>query len=383
MKVNAHFARALWLLPLVLCGLGLAGPLLFLEHPGFRVAARSLDSVITPPSDTPAPPIPPPAATETPIPPPEAPTTTRTATPSATSPPAMPTHTPLPQTRTATPASTPTPAPATTPTPTSAPAVTATPATPAGASTVTAAPGATDTPSPATPLPPGVKYVVRAETVAHSAGSTWLIHVCVFDTVRDLRAPAANTGAHPTPTASPTPAHPRVVATDIEVIARVGATARILSGWSDSGRAELTARALRFHTPALREFDVLRYTIEIEAADAEQAWQARVRDARGPGLDLSDDPALQCGPDGLFLITPPDTGARALTATSFDDEPTGQDIVAPPISRPAATDAGASPRGPGASAGPAQALLSAGIGAAGLACLIAALLLRRRQRQPG
>lgn len=248
------------------------------------------------------------------------------------------------------------------------------------------APGATDTPSSVTPLPPGVKYVVRAERVAHSAGSTWLIHVCVFDIVGDLRAPAANTGARPTPTASPTPAHRRVVATDIEVITRVGDTARILSGWSESGRAELTARALRFHTPALRESDVLRYTIEIEAGDTKQAWQTRVRDARGPGVDMSGDTTLQCDSSGLFLTAPrAATSAGGLTATPID-EPAAHEIAAPLVSHVAAPGAGMSPRGPGASAGPAQALLSAGIGTAGLACLIAAILLRRRQgrkRQPG
>jgi hypothetical protein len=235
-----------------------------------------------------------------------------------------------------------------------------------------------------TPLPPGIKYVVRAEPAMLDSEPAWLIHVCVFDTAPSLRASPA-TVTQPTPTASPTPANARIVATDIRIVTRVQEPARILGGWSESGRAELTTRGLNFYTPALHESEVLRYALQIATGDPEEMWQVRVSDASGPAIDLSNDPTLHCDAYGLF-ITFPEASANAQSTPTLTPTPTLSDTIAQVVSmalsdRAAALRAGAPPRGPSLSADHTQIIVVIIAGASGLACLIAAVALRRRQQR--
>lgn len=371
MQVSQRFIRPVWLLPLALCGLALATQMFSVEHPGFRVAARALESVITPEpaTDTPEPPRntpqPPP---DTPVPPTDAPAPTCTAT--APPPTVTPAQTLPRQTRT--PTSTPTPAA------TSAPP----PPTPDAAESNAAegrqytAPLAT-----ATPLPPGIKYVVRAERAVPGPEPAWLVHVCVFDTTPGARATPPATNTRPTPAASPTPANLRIVATNIRVAAHVQEPARILGGWSESSRAELTTRELSFYTPVLRESEVLRYALMIETSSPATVWRVRVSDARGPAIDLSGDPTIQCDSSGLFITFPEASAGARSTPAPTPSETIAQVVAMAFSDRATALRAGAPSRGPAFSADHTQTIIVIITGSAGLACLIAAIFLWRRQQR--
>ena len=189
------------------------------------------------------------------------------------------------------------------------------------------------------------------------------------------------TETQPTPTTSPTPGRLRVVATDIRIVIQVQEPARILGGWSESGRAEITTRRLSFYTPAMRESEVLRYALQVETSSTAEAWQVRVSDARGPAIDLSGDPSLQCDSNGLFITFPEaSTNARSTPVPTLSE--TIAQVVSMALSdRAAALRAGTNLRGPGVSADHTQITIVIIAGISGLACLIAAVFLRRRQQR--
>lgn len=399
MKVNQRFTGGLWLLPLVVCGLSLAAQMLSVEHPGFRVAAQVIESVVTfvpptsePPTDTPLPPTHTPTPTETPVPAPPAntpvpPTDTPIDTATPLPPSATPSRTPRPP-RTRTPM--PTSAGTSTPTPTLAPAFAPTSPTPAltpipdtfgtdSAESAPVVPAASIPSATATPLPAGIKYVVRAEPARPGSQSDWMVHVCVFDQAPALRGPTLTPTPESAPTrtlpvASPIPASRRIVAREIEVVAQAQAAARIVGGWSQSSRAKLTGQELRFHTPALYESEVLLFAFEIETGKPGQAWQVRVRDARGPAIDLSGDARLNCGYSGLLIRSP------AAPPATFPPHPIAPILPLALSDRTAALRADAPPHGPSVSANHTQLVIVAVTGMLGLAGLITAAILHRRQR---
>lgn len=179
----------------------------------------------------------------------------------------------------------------------------------------------------------------------------------------------------------------RVVSTDIRVVTQVQEPARIVGAWSESARAELTARGLSFYTPALRESEVLRYALQVETSSMAEVWQVRVSDARGPAIDLSGDPAIQCDSYGLFITLPearagdPGTPTPTPTPTPTLSETIAQVVHMALSDRAAALRAGAPPRRPDFSADHTQIIVAIIAGISGLACLIAAVSLWRRQRR--
>lgn len=385
MKTNRQFTTALWLLPLVMCGLSLAAQMFSVEHAGFRVAASVMDSVITPVSPTPEPPadtpIPP---TEAPPPPPthppDPPQPTQTTAPAQTPLPPICTATPLPPSATPGRAALPprartlTPTPALPSTPTSPPAVA-----PPTVDAIERGNPRLKLPSATIPLPPGIKYVVRAEHAIPGPEPARLIHVCVFDTAPMPRTLPTTTETQPTPTTSPTPGRWRVVAADIRIVIQVQEPARILGGWSDSSRADLTTHTLSFHTPALHKSETVRYAAYVEA-DTSGAWRVQVSDARGPAIDLSGDPAIQCDSSGLFT-TLPEASAQSTPV------PAPSESIAWLIPAVAARDratplrADTNPREPGISADHTHIIVAIIAAISGLACLTAAVFLWRHQQR--
>ncbi len=203
----------------------------------------------------------------------------------------------------------------------------------------------------------------------------------MFDSVAGVRAVRPISATQPTPTASPTPTNLRIVATNIQIMAQVQEPGRILGGASESSRAELTPHRLRFHTPVLRESEVLYYAFTIAGHSPTKTLQVRARDSRGPAMDLSGDWNLHCDSSGVFTaLTMPAEGIVAGgTSTATVSAPTAQ-MLPPALSdRAAALRVSAPLQGASLSPEHRQTPLVIMAGIAGVACLMAAIYLGRRR----